>query len=540
MAIEGSLTDVSLADICQLLAMGRKTGCLTMTDTSNFGYIFFENGKVIYASMLNRPDRLGELLVKNDVISRDDLAAAMEQQGQHEGKRLGELMVELGSLAQEDLEKYISIQIEEAVYHLFAWTQGSFTFKPDEMPEEGLFRVSINPDALLMEGARRVDEWSLIEKKVPSMDLIFALQRDPLAEEGVELTDDQRRVIGLLDGERSVDELVEESGLVEFDTAKALYGLIQAGFAERVGKKASVGDAGDAEQLAEHLRLGLAFYRSGMVEDSVREFRKALEFDAQQPQARLRLAMLSLKAGRPQEAIVHFNEMPNDTPMTYGILRNRAFALERLGRYEESLAALTQAGNLHPDDPGLQLSQGIVLFKAGNGIAAIKTLEQYREKLGSEKPPPIFYAYTVLAAGAAGQVDKAVEVGREGLSHYPEEGAILVNTGAVLDHKGEEEAAQAFYERAVKLDNPPPQAYKAMGDQAFRRGDSAGARTHYEQAVKIDGRLGEDVYIKLGDMASEASQTEEASTFFRRALELNPHNDELQAKLEKLGGQASG
>ena len=50
MAIEGSLADISLADICQLLTMGRKTGCLTMTDRSNFGYIFFENGKVIYAS----------------------------------------------------------------------------------------------------------------------------------------------------------------------------------------------------------------------------------------------------------------------------------------------------------------------------------------------------------------------------------------------------------------------------------------------------------------------------------------------------------
>ena len=58
MAIEGSLADVSLADICQLLAMGRKTGCLTMTDTSNFGYIFFENGKVIYASMLSVPEHL--------------------------------------------------------------------------------------------------------------------------------------------------------------------------------------------------------------------------------------------------------------------------------------------------------------------------------------------------------------------------------------------------------------------------------------------------------------------------------------------------
>ncbi|MCH7564133.1 MAG: DUF4388 domain-containing protein [Gemmatimonadetes bacterium] len=540
MAIEGSLADISLADICQLLTMGRKTGCLTMTDRSNFGYIFFENGKVIYASLLNRPDRLGELLVKNEAITRDDLSAAMEQQGQREGKRLGEILVEMGSLAQEDLEKYISVQIEEAVYRLFTWAQGSFHFKPDEMPEEGFFLVSINPDALLMEGARRVDEWSLIEKRVSSMDLIFVLKRDPLTEEDLELTDAQRRVILLLDGERSVEDIVEESGLVEFDTAKALYGLILADFAESIGKKARPGDSGDAEKLAEHLRLGLAFYRSGMLEDSVGEFRKALQVDPQHPQARLRLAMLSLKAGRPQEAIVHFDGMPDDTAMTYGILRNRALALERLGRYDEALASLSQAGNLHPDDPALQLSVGIVLFKAGNGPAAVKAMEQYLEKLGSETPPPMFYAYAVLAAGLAGAFGQAVEFGREGLKNYPEEGAILVNTGAVLEHKGEEEAAQAYYERAAKSEKPPPQAYKAMGDQAFRRGDSKGARAHYEQAVKIDSRLGEDVYIKLGDIALEDSQHDEASTFWRRALELNPHNDELQEKLEQLGAQADG
>ncbi|MFV2006734.1 MAG: DUF4388 domain-containing protein [Longimicrobiales bacterium] len=540
MAIEGSLADVSLADICQLLAMGRKTGCLTMTDSSNFGYIFFENGKVIYASVLNRPDRLGELLVKNEAITRDELSAAMEQQGKFEGKRLGEILVESGSLAQEDLEKYISVQIEEAVYRLFTWVKGSFHFKPDEMPEEGFFLVSINPDALLMEGARRVDEWSLIEKKVSSMDLIFALERDPLAEEDVELTDAQRRVIPLMDGERSVDDLVEESGLVEFDTAKALYGLIQAGFAARIGRKASTGDAGEAEQLAEHLRLGLAFYRSGMVEDSVGEFRQALQLDTQQPQARLRLAMLALKAGRPQEAIVHLDEMPDDTPMTYGILRNRSLALERLGRYVEALAALSQAGHLHPDDPALQLARGIVLFKAGSGPAANNAMEQYLEKLGSETPPPVFYAFAVLAACAAGRVDRAVELGREGLSTYPEEAAILVNTGAVLEHKGEEEAAQAYYDRATESENPPPQAYKALGDQAFRRGDNKAARAHYEQAVSIDGRLGEDVYIKLGDIALEDSRNDEASTLWRRALELNPHNDELQERLEQLGAQAEG
>ena len=69
MAIEGSLHDVSLADICQLLALGRKTGCLTITDRSDFGYVDFRGGRVIHASVLNKPDRLGDLLVKNGAIS---------------------------------------------------------------------------------------------------------------------------------------------------------------------------------------------------------------------------------------------------------------------------------------------------------------------------------------------------------------------------------------------------------------------------------------------------------------------------------------
>ena len=85
MAIEGQLRDASLADICQLLAMGRKRGCLTVTDRSNFGYIYFEKGSVIYSTVLNRPDRLGDVLVKNGVIAAEQLAQAVEEQAQHPG-----------------------------------------------------------------------------------------------------------------------------------------------------------------------------------------------------------------------------------------------------------------------------------------------------------------------------------------------------------------------------------------------------------------------------------------------------------------------
>lgn len=89
MGIKGALTDVSLADISQLLGMGGKTGCLTLTHKGNNGYVFFEGGSVIYASIMNRPDRIGDLLVAREVISREQLEAAMAHQQGGQGKEIG-------------------------------------------------------------------------------------------------------------------------------------------------------------------------------------------------------------------------------------------------------------------------------------------------------------------------------------------------------------------------------------------------------------------------------------------------------------------
>ena len=531
MAIQGALSDVSLADISQLLGMGGKTGCLTLSSKGNSGYVYFEGGRVTYSYVEHRPNRLGDLLVTNGVITRDQLSAAMEQH-RATGKRLGEVLVELGNLTQEKLETYISEQIEEAVYLIFQWDEGTFEFEADVMPEEGVLRLSLSIDGLLMEGARRVDEWSVVEKKITSMDLVFALERDPLEDEGLELTDDQRQIIPLVDGKRSVMDLVETSGLVEFDTGKALYGLIQAGFAVQVARRAAVDQA--QESLEQHLKAGLAAYQSGMMDDATREFRKILENDPTHAAARAHLALISLRQGKAHEAIVHFEGMNEATKPTYAVLRNRSLAYEGMGRYDDALSCLADAEKLDPNDADLALARGIVEMKSGDGAAAMGSLKLHQEKLGSEKPLPMFYAFSVLAAGLAGDMGRALEIGEEGLTHYPTHGAILVNAGAVLEHRGDGEAATAYYERAIEGDSPPAQAFKALGDQALGCGDKAEAAKYYQLAVSKDPRLGEDVFIKLGAIALENSHTEAGTALWRRALELNPDNSALRAKVDQL------
>ncbi len=539
MAIEGSLQDVNLADICQLLGMGRKTGCLSITDRSNFGYIYFEKGRVIHASVLNRPDRLGELLVRNHVITRKDLSTAMESQSSQKSKRLGELLVEQGSLGEDDLHHFIQLQIEEAVYHLFTWNQGSFHFDPDQKPdEEGVFLVNINAESLLMEGARRVDEWSLVEKKIPSFDVVFQIDRNPdESDEDVELTAPQRKVLPFIDGVRTVYEIMNEAGLVEFDTGKALYGLIQGGFVSRAGEKSTTDETGGDESLQQHLNLGVAFYRSGMMEDATREFESALLVDPEQARANFMLGLIAFRAGRLEHALQHFDAMPEAQRKVYSVQRNRALTLELLGRYDEALEALAGAAEARPEDHEVHLARGILHVKAQDATKALVALREYRTSPKVKKPSPLYYAYTVLASAVAGDLDYAVAVGREGLGHYPESGPILVNTGAVLERRGEMEAAEALYKRALAVSPTPPQAHKNLGDQAYARGDSEGARIQYEKAVKLSPRLGDDVYLRLGTIAYKDNDRDVALLLWRRALDLNPTNEAVRSNLEILAGE---
>src|SRR5437879_9201337 len=103
------------------------------------------------------------------------------------------------------------VQIEEAVYYLFTWTQGTFNFETDVRPEQQDFLVSINPESLLLEGARRVDEWSLIEKKIPSFDLLFIVDKDRLAISASTMTETQQRLLPLLSGTRDIHQPTDAS-----------------------------------------------------------------------------------------------------------------------------------------------------------------------------------------------------------------------------------------------------------------------------------------------------------------------------------------
>ena len=272
-----------------------------------------------------------------------------------------------------------------------------------------------------------------------------------------------------------------------------------------------------------------------MLEDAEREFIEAVEGDAGESTARFHLGLISLKIGKAKEALEHFESVSDEKKNGYGVLRNRALVLERLGRFDDALSVLSEAGALQRDDPTLILARAVTELKSGDAASARVTFDKYRTDLTGDTPPPMYYAFAVLAAAISGNMDEAVSLGREGLEEHPAEPSILVNTGAVLDRKGEHEAAEAYFLRAVQSGStPPPQAHKNLGDQAFRRGDIMGARAHFERAVKLDPNLGDDVYVKLGQIAYDDADKDLALLLWRKALDINPDNDRVRENLDML------
>ena len=254
MALEGTLRDFSLADILQLISLQHKTGLLTVRGPADTVTLGFLDGMLVSAeSSAQRLDtRLGTVLVKTRRLAAEALARALEMQAQTL-QRLGFILLKNGFCSAQDLRDGLDIQIKRIAYGLFRWTDGDYVFEQTEQVDYDTESTTpIAVERLLMEGARMIDEWPIVEKVVWSLDIVY--QRVPVAqpvipaedEDAVEDVEDStlsRRarekhldpirvsraewsIYELVDGRRTVAEINELAFLSEFDGCKACFDLV--------------------------------------------------------------------------------------------------------------------------------------------------------------------------------------------------------------------------------------------------------------------------------------------------------------------------
>jgi tetratricopeptide (TPR) repeat protein len=535
-AIRGSLKEASLPDVLQLLAMGKKTGCLSVSHRASFGNIYFDKGRICYASIVNRRDRIGDMLVKTGAISQANIDLAVAMQDRRRDMRLGELLVEQSTITLAQLHYAINIQIQEAVYFLFTWNQGTFNFEADVVPDPRDHTVSINPESLLLEGARRVDEWGLVEKKIPTFDIVFETDRTKAMSSDVGLTAEQRAVLELVDGSRDVQAIIDASGMVEFEVGKALYGLLSAGFIHRIGKTTSAPAPAQAEsRVDEHRNLGVAFYKTGMFDEALREFRRVLDLRSADAVGRFYVGLVLARQQKWDDAIAAFSEATILPGAKMAVFHNLAYAFEQQHRYAEARTALDEAVRRGgANDPRVQTSLGVVSLLSGELQTAGAVLAAARPLFGTRPPTVSWYHYAGLAAALLGDTTRASAILTEGATAYPHSAVLLNNLAAVLERRVSYDDARSVVDRGIQEDAGLPQLHKNMGDLLYRAGRYDDALEAYLRATKVNPELGSDVFLKLGNIRLRRQERDEAVRCWERALELDPDNAIVRTNLESV------
>lgn len=234
MAIEGPLRELGVHDVFQLLDLSRKTGTLFVRSglRDNDGKVHFAAGRVVGATMRDGRRELGALLLEAGRVTASELDRARRLQAQAgEPRRLGDLLVAMGAIPQRELDRQVRRQIEAVVFELLSWSEGFFRFEEGPPPADAVDPdAGLATEALLMEAARRIDEWARMADRLPDASVVPALAAgsgDQAA--SLDLRPAEWLVLAAIDGVSDVRAIAAQVGQSEFDVARVLYGLLTTG-----------------------------------------------------------------------------------------------------------------------------------------------------------------------------------------------------------------------------------------------------------------------------------------------------------------------
>ena len=344
MPIEGPLRELGIHDVFQLLDLSRKTGALTVTSAlrDNQGHVYFDRGAVIFATVRSNPRPLGELLLRAGKVTQADLARALTVQT-HEARAraIGELLCEQGAITRRELERQVRFQVEEIIFELMSWTEGYFSFEErsvEDAPAEANVRIAT--ESLLMEAARRIDEWTRIERTVPDASVVPALAfaRDDQASH-LDLLPPEWEVLAEIDGARDIRGIASHLARSEFDVAKVVYGLVATGIAEvRLSERGVAAPVG-SDDAALHFSRARAAFAEGNPERALQAARQGVASNPKLADGRFVLAQALARVGRHADAAEELRRAVQLDALNSDIHLEMGYSAARRGEFAEAVAA---------------------------------------------------------------------------------------------------------------------------------------------------------------------------------------------------------
>jgi hypothetical protein len=229
--LEGTLDAFSLPDIFQLLSFTKKTGTLHLHRTRDseaplHGAVHLRDGAVTGARADVARQELGRRLLGSGLVDDEALAAAAEELAGDDTLSLAQLLAEKAGLDVEQVKAVAAEQATDAVFSLLRWSDGEFAFVVDETDPDDL-GATVPVDEVVAEGQRRLAAWAELVEQVPAPDAVVSVNPVPAADPAA--SRDEWALVSMVDGKRTVADLVSLSGRGEYAVVSALAGLVSRG-----------------------------------------------------------------------------------------------------------------------------------------------------------------------------------------------------------------------------------------------------------------------------------------------------------------------
>lgn len=292
MALRGELKTIPFPEVLQLIARMEATGVLKVCRGAVEKRVFFRRGRICSSASNDPREFLGQYLLKMGLVDEEQLFQALLKQEQTR-QPLGAILVERGLLAPDDLQKAIEQKAEETIYDLFLWDNGEFFFQEEALPEKLPVEINLDVMAVLMEGARRSDEWERVRQLIPSSRTTFVPGEVPPADVF------EARIVSLASEGRTLASLTFELHCSDFEAATLLASLVQRGVlkVKEPGRKEAPGDTvGTVKRL---LTLAKQAELEGRLEEAEQAYQTILLINPVHVQARKALVALKERGVTP-------------------------------------------------------------------------------------------------------------------------------------------------------------------------------------------------------------------------------------------------
>src|SRR5207237_2191539 len=172
----GMLEESSLPAVLRPLLREKKTGPLRLVRGRVAKTLYLSDGRLIFATSTDPDDRLGEMLLRKGLISYRSLEESVR--AIKAGKRQGTLLVESGAIRSKDLIGGVTEQVQEIIYSVFQWEEGSFEFQEGDLPSREVIVLRMSTSDLIMEAVRRIDRWTRIRRGVGGLAQEYRITAD--------------------------------------------------------------------------------------------------------------------------------------------------------------------------------------------------------------------------------------------------------------------------------------------------------------------------------------------------------------------------